>query len=281
MQNKINLNKFPHFCSQKRIYFNMKKDYILVIDSGVGGLSTLAETMKILPANYIYYADNKNSPYGSHSNEEILIFLTTIINKILSRNKVSLIVLACNTATTSCIGTLRKIYKNIEFVGTEPAIKLASKSQNNILLVATPLTTNQNRTAEIIKNTKKYVTIMPMPSLARSVDEFLAKNSYFSYAKILKDVYKIVSASKNQDAIVLGCTHYCFLYDIFRKITNIPIFDGNLGVAKQVKFLSLKQKIAIHNYSSVKFEFSNPTNFTKQNYKKILSQILAKKQRLC
>ena len=62
MQNKIFLDKIPHFYAQKSIYFSMKKDYILVIDSGVGGLSTLAETMSILPANYIYFADNKNSP---------------------------------------------------------------------------------------------------------------------------------------------------------------------------------------------------------------------------
>ena len=259
----------------------MKKDYILVIDSGVGGLSTLAETMNILPANYIYFADNKNSPYGSHSNEEILKFLTTIINMFLSRNKVSLVVLACNTATTSCIENLRKIYPNIKFVGTEPAIKLASKSQNNILLVATPLTAKQNRLAEIIKNTQKHVTIKPMTSLARSVDDFLAEKSYFSYAKILKDAYKIASASKNQDAIVFGCTHYCSLYDIFRKITSIPIFDGNLGVAKRVKFLSEKLNFTKQNHSTVMFEFSNPTNFAKQNYKKILSQILAKKQILC
>lgn len=281
MQNKIFLDKIPHFYAQKSIYFSMKKDYILVIDSGVGGLSTLAETMSILPANYIYFADNKNSPYGSHSNEEILTLLSSIINSFLSRNKVSLVVLACNTATTSCIENLRKIYPSIKFVGTEPAIKLASKTQNNILLVATPLTAKQNRLAEIINNTKKHVKIMPMPSLARSVDDFLAEKSYFSYAKILKDVYKIVSASKNQDAIVFGCTHYCFLYDIFRKITNIQIFDGNLGVSKQVKFLSEKLNFATQKYSTVRFEFSNPTNFAKQNYKKILSQILAKKQRLC
>ena len=49
----------------------MKKDYILFIDSGIGGLSTLAETCKILHANYIYFADIKNCPYGNLSKKEI------------------------------------------------------------------------------------------------------------------------------------------------------------------------------------------------------------------
>ena len=59
----------------------MKKDYILVIDSGIGGLSTLSEIVQVFPFNYIYYADNKNSPYGSHSTDEVLKFLCEIIDK--------------------------------------------------------------------------------------------------------------------------------------------------------------------------------------------------------
>ena len=49
----------------------MKKDYVLFIDSGIGGLTTLSESVKLLKANYIYYADNINAPYGDHTKNEI------------------------------------------------------------------------------------------------------------------------------------------------------------------------------------------------------------------
>ena len=61
----------------------MKKEYILFIDSGIGGLTTLAETTKILNANYIYFADSIHAPYGSHSAEELLCFLREIIENLL------------------------------------------------------------------------------------------------------------------------------------------------------------------------------------------------------
>ena len=44
------------------------KGSILVMDSGAGGISTLKVLRKILPyEDYIYFADNKNMPYGNKS----------------------------------------------------------------------------------------------------------------------------------------------------------------------------------------------------------------------
>ena len=71
-----------------RIYFNMKKEYILFIDSGIGGLSTLAQTYKMVNFNYIYCADNANSPYGMHSKRDLNEFLSILINKITKIHKV-------------------------------------------------------------------------------------------------------------------------------------------------------------------------------------------------
>ena len=117
----------------------MKKEYILVIDSGIGGLSTLCEIYKVLPANYIYFADNKNAPYGKHKKEDVYNFLETIIGSVCLKFKVSMVVLACNTATTTSIEKLRDKFTGIKFIGTEPAIKLAGSFGNKkILSVATP-----------------------------------------------------------------------------------------------------------------------------------------------
>ena len=44
-----------------------------VFDSGLGGLNVLRELRRVLPKeDYAYLADNKNSPYGIKSKEEIV-----------------------------------------------------------------------------------------------------------------------------------------------------------------------------------------------------------------
>lgn len=44
-----------------------------VIDSGVGGLTTVAEHSRLLPGeNVIYCGDNGNAPYGNRTGQEIV-----------------------------------------------------------------------------------------------------------------------------------------------------------------------------------------------------------------
>ena len=49
----------------------MRKDYILFIDSGIGGLSTLSTIIKHKKYRYIYYADNLHAPYGAINQQQI------------------------------------------------------------------------------------------------------------------------------------------------------------------------------------------------------------------
>ena len=81
---------------------------ILFYDSGIGGLSTLAKTIQILPnEKYIYFADNLHVPYGNRTNQEICDLVYANILALLKRFKVKLIVIACNTATSLAIDFLR------------------------------------------------------------------------------------------------------------------------------------------------------------------------------
>ena len=120
----------------------MKKEYSLFIDSGIGGLSTLAFTQKILKANYIYFADNKNAPYGSHTKNEILKYLTKIISNVQNKYPLKMVVLACNTATTSAVKQLRNLF-DIPIIGTEPAITLAKNNGYNHVFALTTETTKK------------------------------------------------------------------------------------------------------------------------------------------
>lgn len=113
-----------------------------VFDSGVGGLSVLRELEKAVPeARFVYYADTAHCPYGEKSAEYVL-GRSREITEILIRKGVRVIVIACNTATSAAIATLRQEYgtapsarvleltdgrlDHIPFIGMEPAVKPAA-----------------------------------------------------------------------------------------------------------------------------------------------------------
>ena len=255
----------------------MKKEYILFIDSGIGGLSTLKETSVAFPFNYIYFADSKNAPYGSHSKSELFEYLYDIIEFYTEKYKIRIVVLACNTATACCVSLLRKKYTKLTVIGTEPAIKLAEKQHYfNILSLTTPATAKQYKYFKLKQSLKSNVKSFAMPDFAKNVEEYFIKKTKFSYINVLKNVMFSLNAAKKQSCIVLGCTHYVFVKDIFKKFTNKCVVDGNKGVSKQVVKVCETLGVQKLKKSSILFECSNSTNFAKENYKKILSQILAK-----
>lgn len=289
----------------------MEKDYIVFMDSGIGGLSTLAESYKLCPQKYIYFSDNANCPFGSKSNHQIFKLLETAINNLTSKYSVKTVVLACNTATTSSIKKLRSRFPNIKFIGTEPAIKLASsKGYKRITVLCTPATARQKKYINLTHQSKTFVSTHKMPKLAFLVEQFFCTQKFCVKLKLLKVLYAEKSRDVHSDALVLGCTHYCLIKSQISKIFGLPVFDGNFGVAKQVLFacnkfdrennsnldkLRKKQndqqnfpknaqnllKNSQNFKNDIIFVFSNPTEAIKEKYMKTFMQILANKENLC
>ena len=103
----------------------MDKHPIGVFDSGVGGLSLLGELKSLLPhEDFIYISDNAFAPYGALTAADILDRSGKLTNWLIKQSS-KLIVVACNTATTNAIDSLRKTHP-IGFIGIEPAIKPAA-----------------------------------------------------------------------------------------------------------------------------------------------------------
>lgn len=251
----------------------MQKKYILFIDSGIGGLSTLAKTIKLVNSNFIYYADNQNAPYGDKNDEFLKKRLSQIILDVSKKYQISMIVLACNTATTSSISYLRKIFNNLTIIGTEPAVKLAfDNGFKSPALIATPQTINHVDSQKTSK-----IKLISCRNLANIIEQTLLNPTITNYYKLLKVIYKIKSLTKGCDCLILGCTHYPFAKAMFKRIINKPIIDGNNGVAKRI--YSLNKNFVPKN--SVKLIISQKKLKDKQKYKKILNQILANQFNLC
>ena len=83
--------------------------------------------MSSFPSSFMFHPDlNTSLAYfeGDKSLEELYSITENIVDILIKKN-VKLIVIACNTATTSCMKKLREKYPNTIFVGTVPAIKVA------------------------------------------------------------------------------------------------------------------------------------------------------------
>lgn len=226
------------------------KSAIGVLDSGVGGLSTLAVLKKILPnENFIFYADHKNAPYGDKTKEEVEYFVYNIVKFFISKN-VKAVIIACNTAVSATIKKLRKEF-DIPILGLEPAVKVAYDNckERDLVIMATKLTTNGEKLNNLLKklNIENRVKKLSASGLVELIEsENYSKIKIINY---LKNLFKDINI-KNYSYIVLGCTHYIFVKDELKEVlgSKIKLVDGNLGIANHLKnTLSTKNLLNLSN----------------------------------
>lgn len=201
-----------------------------VIDSGIGGLTTLKEIIRVRGGgDYIYYLDNARHPYGIRSEKEIYSYMRKACDT-LALLGAEAIAIACNTATAVCIDDLRREYPDTPFIGIEPSIKPAVRHGENICVLATPLTLKQERFSKLLTGATFH---MPdCTGLADAIEE-----EYPCLARAQKTLTKALYRFSDIrfDSAVLGCTHYSYLGDWISKILGCPCFDGNGGVARQTR----------------------------------------------
>lgn len=219
----------------------IKTSPIGIFDSGVGGITIWKKIVSQLPnENTIYLADNKNAPYGFKSKEEILTYSIKNTEYLLSKNS-KLIVVACNTATTNTIDSLRKKFPHVSFIGVEPAIKPAAIQSINkrIAVLATYNTLHSKEFCQAIKqpymeNIK--LTLIVGSGLVPLIEENKL-NSLQMQELIRKYTQEMITADIDQ--LVLGCTHYPYIKDYLQKALpkNITIIDSGEAVARQTKYI--------------------------------------------
>ena len=213
--------------------------YILIYDSGMGGLSVFDECLKSLPRyNFLYFSDSINAPYGNKTKRQIENIAVQNIKKIMQSYDISIVVLACNTMTTAAVDCLRKTFDNILFVGTEPCIKLVKDLGFEKALIVSTVATSKN--SKVIREYKSENDIVIGDKNLATLIEQERETLYHLIPYIHKKYYKYKGIV---DCVVLGCTHYVFVKDIFEKMLDIPVFDSGKYVAKRVGFLAQKQDL--------------------------------------
>ena len=221
---------------------------ILIFDSGVGGLTILADMRKLLPdAPGIYAADFAGLPYGTKSEAEVAARVCGLLGRMAERDQPRLICIACNTASTIALGMVRDVLE-IPIVGTVPAIKPAAASTKTgvIALLGTAATIRQPYVDRLEREFAWDKTLVryAAPGLVAAAEaklrgEVVDRAVADAVAQLLEDRW-----SERIDTLVLACTHFPLLSEELRAVfgEDVRLVDGAKGIARRIASLTEGQQ---------------------------------------
>ena len=207
---------------------------IAFFDSGIGGLSVLAEALRRFSgAEFLYFADEDHVPYGTKSRAQIVRLSLDAVGFLVSRGADGVVV-ACNTATSAAISELRGAF-SVPVIGMEPAVKLAADSFGSrpTLLIATPLTIAGEKLARLVGRLECETWSLPLPRLVEFAQD-LEFDSLAVRAYLREELGKF--ELERLGSLVLGCTHFNYFKDVLREIlpSHVRIIDGIDGTLNRL-----------------------------------------------
>lgn len=213
----------------------MKNNPIAFFDSGVGLFSVLDQTRKILPLeNYVIFADQDHNPYGEKTRQQIVSYTEGATQFLLSKHRIKMLVLACNTATVLALEKLRKKF-DIPIIGTVPAVKVACQDPKarRVVVMSTPATAKSAYLKDLIGrfSTGKKTLTVGCVGLEEAIE-------ILDRVKIDKVLNKYIPKIEkfHPDTVVLGCTHYPLIRkEIEARLEKVKVIDSGEAIAKQIK----------------------------------------------
>ena len=225
-----------------------RTDPILLFDSGVGGLTVLAELRKILPdAPVIYAADLAGLPYGEKTEAEIAARVAGLLGRMSERFHPRLITIACNTASTIALGMVREVL-HVPIVGTVPAIKPAAALTKTgaIGLLGTAATIRQKYVDDLEAEfaAGKRLIRHACPELVAAA-ELKLRGGRPSSAVFHEAAAGLRSQEGGEriDTVVLACTHFPLVEDELRDAlgADVRFVHGAEGIARRIAHLTQGQ----------------------------------------
>ena len=218
---------------------------ILLFDSGIGGLSVLAELRNLLPdAPVLYAADTAALPYGDKSEAAIAARVPALLGRMVERYRPRLVAVACNTASTIALAAVREAL-DVPVVGTVPAIKPAAAltRSGTIGLLGTAATIRQayvdRLEAEFAAD--KRLLRHAAPDLVAAAEAKL-RGETIDPQIVARAVAGLCGQPGGDqiDTVVLACTHFPLLADELGAAfgQGVQFVDGARGIARRIASLT-------------------------------------------
>lgn len=242
---------------------------VLMFDSGIGGLTVLREARVLMPERgFIYVADDAGFPYGGWEEEALKARILSLFEKLLKDHDPEVCVIACNTAFTLAGADLRAAFPHMTFVGTVPAIKPAAERTRSglVSVLATPGTVKRAYTRDLIQSfaSRCHVRLVGSQNLARMAEAYVRGEGVADDAVLeeIRECFIEMPDGRKTDIVVLACTHYPFMANVFRRLAPWPVdwIDPAEAIARRARSLVPSVSDAMHpeNQDFALFTSGNP-----------------------
>jgi len=217
---------------------------LLIFDSGVGGLSVLAQIRQRIPlAPVVFAMDRAGFPYGERHEDDLTIRITALLGRLVERYRPRLVVIACNTASTIALASVRDVL-DVPVVGTVPAIKpaVALTHSGVIGVLGTAATVRQRYVEDLTQRFAAdcHVLRAGAPELVSHVEARL-RGAPPNPAVVRASLALLTQQPHGQsmDTVVLACTHFPLVQDELAAASTagMQFVDGALGIARRVEAL--------------------------------------------
>lgn len=214
---------------------------ILILDSGVGGLTIFDAVRSALPdAPVIYAADFAGLPYGDKTEAEVAARVCGLLGRMAERWQPRLVCIACNTASTIALGMVRDVLE-VPVVGTVPAVKpAAALTRSGVIgLLGTAATVRQPYVDRLEAEHARGKTLLraAAPELVLAAEAKLRGEAV--PAELVGGAARRLRTQpggERMDTVVLACTHFPLLRDELAEALgpNVRLVDGADGIARRI-----------------------------------------------
>lgn len=215
---------------------------IVVLDSGLGGLTVARRLRAALPNDDIlYFGDTARLPYGSKSAATVTGFVRQIINYLLPFGPKH-VVLACNTATALALSSIRAEFAGLSISGViEPGAKAAVEAAGPrevpvIGVMATEATVRSKAYDRAILRRRHHarVLLQAAPLLVPIIEE--GRRNDDPLVRLALQQYLRPLLERDMHVLVLGCTHYPLIREAIIEETGskVAVIDSAEQCAQDV-----------------------------------------------
>ena len=231
---------------------------IVVFDSGLGSLSIIKPIQHMSKLEIIYFADQKNFPYGKKSKIQLKRIILNRIQMLNEKFDPELIVIGSNTPTLLFSDIIKK-----NIIGVTPPIKEAEKisQTKKIGILATKSVVNSNELSHFLNNQKLSKNTKIIKINASPLVDLVESGSFVNNSKkcttTIKKILKNIITKNQIDVITLSSTHLPFIKKYLQKeFSTVKFIDPGNDVAKlvkkKIKTNLPKNKLCIYTSSDIK-----------------------------
>ncbi|MGN0702269.1 MAG: glutamate racemase [Lentihominibacter sp.] len=246
-------------------------------DSGLGGLTCIPYLMRELPQEkIIYFGDTARTPYGSKAIGTIRNFSREIAD-FLVKSDVKMIVIACNTVSSTCMEDLQSRFPDIPIIGIiEPAAKKAAetcKTNSNVGIIGTKVTIGAHAYRDTISKYNGFLNIyeQPCPAFVPLIEEGIIDNEIMNLT--IKYYMDSFVRDNRLDTVILGCTHYPLIKNnITRLYPHLTVINPSSIVVSRIHHVLEDNDMLAENSELTNVFYASDLS---ENFLNMIDQIFA------